>query len=325
MSYGFSPLRSSAADGPADRRTGSSAALSVGLLPRRSRISLGGYDFACMEEGSGEALLFIHGSLGTLLEFTPAVRHFARKYRAIAYSRRYHPPNSVDPREAEYTIPRHAEDLMGLLSALRIEPAHLVGSSWGAYVALFLATRHPHATRSIILGEPPVLPLLRRSPEGLDLLNRFLRETVTPSLTAFRRGSAIDGVRTFFDGVTGRSGAFDALTDATRQALLLSGEELRREFETPFDAYMPDLTLESLGSLTCPVLLLESERSPQLFHRILDELEAAIPRAERVVLPGTGHAMHTGNPDAYMRAIEHFLDRHSGDPMSPGAGAPEEL
>lgn len=75
------------------------------------------------------------------------------------------------------------------------------------------------------------------------------------------------------------------------------------------------LTLESLGRLTCP----------QLFHRILDELEAAIPGAERVVLPATGHAIHGGNPDATMRAIEHFLDRKSEDPMSPGAGAPEEL
>ncbi len=297
----------------------------VGLLPRRSRISLGGYDFACMEEGSGEALLFLHGSLGTLLEFTPAVRHFARNYRAIAYSRRCHPPNAADCPERDYTISGHAEDLVGLLSALRIESAHLVGSSWGAYVALFLATRRPHAARTLILGEPPVLPLLRRTPEGLDLLGCFLRGTVRPSLAAFRRGSAIDGVRTFFDGVTGWPGAFDSLTAATRQALLLSGEELRREFETPFDAYMPELTVESLGGLTCPVLLLESERSPQLFHRILDELEAAIPGAERVVLPDTGHAMHTGNPDAYMRAIENFLRRKPRDYTPPGAGAPEDL
>ncbi len=317
-------FRFSAAHAFPDRGTGSSLSPVDGLPARRSRISLGGYEFAFLEAGEGEALLFLHGSLGSFLEFTPVVRHFSRKYRAIAYSRRYHPPNAADVPEGEYTISGHAEDLAALLSALRTGSAHLVGSSWGAYVALFLATRRADAVRTLVLGEPPVLPLLRRTPRGRDLLELFLQETVKPSLAAFRRGSAADGVRTFFDGVTGRPGAFDALTAVTRQALLLAAEELRREFETPFEAYMPDLTPESLGGLRCPVLLLESERSPELFHRILDELEALIPGAERVVLPGTGHAMHTGNPDAYVQAIEQFLPGKPREETPPRAGKTED-
>ncbi len=286
--------------------TGNSA---VELFPPSGRLSVDGYDFACAEEGTGDPIVFIHGSLGTLLDFAPAVRHFAGNHRAITYSRRFHPPNAPGRSGAEYTIAGHADDLAGLLRALKIESAHLAGSSWGAYVALFLATRHPALIRTLVLGEPPVLPLLRRSPVGRDLLDIFQRETIQPSLARLRRGDDVAGVRTFVDGVTGRSGTFDALPVEARRLVMLSSRELRMEFETPVATYMPDLPVDSLHALTCPVLLLEGERSPKLFHLITDELELAIPRTERTIIPRAGHSMHAGNPDAYCRAVGRFLSR----------------
>lgn len=284
-----------------------------GVLSPPGWISLEGYRFACMEEGKGEPILFIHGSLGTYLDFSQAVRHFARKYRAIAYSRRFHPPNTVDSSDREYTIARHAEDLANLLPRLHIRSAHMVGSSWGAYVALFLATRRPALVRTLVLGEPPAFPLLRQSPEGSHLLDMFQRDTIQPSLAALRRGDGIDGVRTFVDGVTGRQGNFNTLPAEARHRLLLSAEELRMELDMPFETYMPDLTVESLKTLTCPVLLLEGERSPRMFHLITDRLACAIPRAERVVIAGTGHIMHAGNPGAHARVIGHFVRRYEQD------------
>ncbi len=282
---------------------------SAGSFPPVARILLGGYSVACMDEGKGQPLVFIHGSLGTFLDFAPAVRHFAPRYRAVTYSRRFHPPNAVEYSDREYTVARHADDLEALLDQLKIESAHVVGSSWGAYVALFLATRRPTLVRTLVLGEPPVFPLLARSPVGNDLLNRFTRETIQPALEDLRHGDGIDGVRLFVDGVTGRPGHFDSLPVKARRLLLLSAEELRREFETPLASYMPDLTIESLNALTCPVLLLEGERSPKLFHLITDELELAIPGTVRETIPGSGHAMHAANPEAYFRRVGHFLDR----------------
>jgi hypothetical protein len=57
----------------------------------------------------------------------------------IAYSRRFHPPNEIDPSDRTYAAERHAENLAALLGALDAGKAHLVGSSYGAYIILVLA------------------------------------------------------------------------------------------------------------------------------------------------------------------------------------------
>jgi pimeloyl-ACP methyl ester carboxylesterase len=48
-----------------------------------------------------------------------------------------------------------ADDLLALLRKLDASPAHLVGNSSGAYIALVFAMQHPEAVRSLVLGEPP--------------------------------------------------------------------------------------------------------------------------------------------------------------------------
>jgi pimeloyl-ACP methyl ester carboxylesterase len=53
--------------------------------------------------------------------------------------RRNDAPANPEP----YALQVHVDDLAGLVQALRVGPAHLVGSSYGAYVALSLALQHP--------------------------------------------------------------------------------------------------------------------------------------------------------------------------------------
>jgi pimeloyl-ACP methyl ester carboxylesterase len=286
-------------------------------FPAASWVSAAGYHFAFLEKGKGKPLLFLHGSLGTILDFTPAVHHFARGYRAMTYSRRFHPPNAPGNADTEYTVARHAEDVVALLDELHIESAHIVGSSWGAYVALFLALHQPRFVHSLVLGEPPILSLLRRTPVGRDLLNQFHGKTIQPSFAALRLGDTEGGIRLFVDGVTGKAGNFDNLPDRARQMLLLCAGELRREFETPVAAYMPELTVDSLNGVRCPVLLLEGERSRKLFRLITDELELALPNTERVSIARAGHTMHTRNPGAYFSAVTRFLRRHEREDRPP--------
>src|SRR6266540_1720193 len=60
-------------------------------------------------------------------------------YRVLVYSRRYHPPNPPQNDAQTYSPMLHAEDLAALLLQLDLAPAHVVGSSYGAYTALVLA------------------------------------------------------------------------------------------------------------------------------------------------------------------------------------------
>ena len=116
------------------------------------------------ECGKGEPLIFVHGALGDLHTFQPQAQTFATSFRIIAYSRRFFPPNAP-PRETDVDpLSNHVGDLRALITQLKATPAHLVGNSYGAYVALALAVDHPELVRGLVLGEPPVWPLLPPKP-----------------------------------------------------------------------------------------------------------------------------------------------------------------
>jgi non-heme chloroperoxidase len=279
------------------------------LLPIGTCITPGG-TFASVERGEGEPLIFIHGSLGSLLDFSRQMTLFGGSYRKLAYSRRYHPPNPPPAPGDEYTIRGHAADLEEIIRGCDAGPVHLVGSSWGAYVALALVLRRPELVCSLVLAEPPILPLLRRSSSGRILFDRFHRETILPSRTAFANGETEAGVRTFVDGIAGKKGSFDALPPKARMRLVEAGPELRAEFETPFDSYMPLPDVADLERVRTPVLLLEGDRSSKMFHLVQDELELAIPDAERMTIPRSGHSVHIENAHAFHEVVEDFLRRH---------------
>jgi pimeloyl-ACP methyl ester carboxylesterase len=278
---------------------------------RFGSLSVNGADLAYVEAGKGDLLLLIHGSLGSLSDFEEQITPFAEQYRVVAYSRRFHPPNAVDGAGSEYAADRHARDLELVLQSLGEKSAHIVGASYGAYVALLFSLLRPTMVRSLVLAEPPILPLLRLSPLGARLLEGFRREAIEPSVSGFLRKDPIEGVRHFVDGIIGRGGSFDAIPADVRERLLEAAPELKMEFTTPFDRYMPDLPAERLTALHVPTLLAGAERSPRFFSLILNELERTLPFNERVLVPRSGHAMNTGNPPFFNRTVLEFLSRHS--------------
>jgi non-heme chloroperoxidase len=272
-----------------------------------STFEVNGTSLAYTASGAGASLVFVHGTLGSLNDFEKQLAAFGPTYRAISYSRRYHPPNTVPPDAKEYSIAEHANDLREVISS-QGGAAHVVGSSYGGYVALTLALREPALFRSLTLCEPPVLPLLHRTTDGQKLFEAFVEHTVKPVCAAFREHDPRRGVACFVDGVTGQRRVFDKLPPEVQERLCDAAAGLRLEFLTDLAQYMPDICADSLSLLHVPVLLLEGRLSPRFFHVIVDELARAIPGAQRHVIPRTGHTMHSGNPEEFNRAVGRFLD-----------------
>jgi pimeloyl-ACP methyl ester carboxylesterase len=238
------------------------------------------------------------------------VQEFATSFRVIAYSRRFSPPNAP-PREKDVNpLSNHVADLQALITQLKAAPAHLVGNSYGAYVALALAVDHPELVRSLVLGEPPVLPLLPRTSVGKDVQQSWMTRVIEPSRKAFEGGSLQDGVRAFMDGICGNPGCFDKLPQARRTELVeKQGPELRSQFMTEPSAYMPPLDCGNLGKLARPTLLVTGERSPAMFLLITAELEGCLEGESQVMVAEAGHGMHSQNAAFYNHAVMAFLQR----------------
>jgi len=275
-----------------------------------------GASFECIEQGSGEPVVLIHGSVSDHRTWARLQPELARRFRAIVYSRRYHWPNAPIPDGADYAMVEQVDDLDALLDAVRARPAHLVGQSYGAYLALLLAIREPESVRRLVLAEPPVLPLFVNTPpkthELLEVLFRrprtaaaiiqFGAKGMGPATAAFKRGDLDSGLHLFGSVVLGRE-AFGRLSrrrmDQVR-ANLIPAEFLGSGFAPLSDA--------QVRGITHPTLLLGGERSPKLFGLLMDRLQELIPSVERAEIPGASHILHEDNPGAFLEKVAEFLD-----------------
>ncbi|MGI8731529.1 MAG: alpha/beta fold hydrolase [Solirubrobacteraceae bacterium] len=281
-----------------------------------------GAELAYREAGEGEPVILVHGTGSDIRCWEAQVPVLSGGHRVIAYSRRYAPPNVDIPAGADDRMHPHVDDLLAFMDAIDAAPAHLVGHSWGAFIALLAALRRPDRVRSLVLAEPPVVSLFlsnpprpgevarvlaRRPRTGLALL-RFAGGTLAPVQKALRRGDDEGAMQRFVDGVIGPAGL----------ARLPEGRlEQARDNVATFRAQMlgagfPPLSEDDVRSVRAPTLLLTGRDSPAFLLRLSDAPERLLPDARRAEVPAASHAMQEENPGAFNAAVVEFLGRGRG-------------
>ena len=271
-------------------------------------VFVNGTSLALLAKGSGVPVFFVHGSLADFRSWGPQMDPFSAKFRAIAYSRRFHYPNSVSDAGSDYSAAGHAADLGALIREVGPGPAHVVASSFGAYATFILAVHEPGLVRSLVIGEPPILPWLPGIPGGQESLDRFLSDAWEPARRAFKAGDREEGVRYFLNGVLG-PGSYEKFPPSARVGLLANAAEIMAE--TTSDGFFSPLDRREVSRIEKPVLLLNAEHSPRMFHLITDELARCLPRAARIIVPAASHSMHLDNPRLYNSSVLAFLEEHT--------------
>ncbi len=270
-------------------------------------VTVNGATFHYIEQGSGQAVVFVHGALGSYATWLGQIGPFSRQFRAVSYSRRYHDPNAWTGDGTDYTVSRHAEDLVALIEALGLAPAHAVGNSFGAYITLLAAIRRPELFSRIVLGEPSLLSWLKEIPGGQNEYDAYMTDTRLAARDAFRKGEMEEGVRLFVDGVIGSKGTFDRMPTAIQAGALRNAPELAAETAMPEPEYHTEITLRQVEGLRVPVLLVKGENSPRMFHLIIDRLAQVAPGVKQATIPATSHNIYYGNPLEFNRVVLSFL------------------
>jgi pimeloyl-ACP methyl ester carboxylesterase len=101
------------------------------------------------EAGTGTPVVFVHEFAGDFRTWEPQMRRFSRSHRCITYSQRGYPPSDIPDDAARYGQDVARSDVIALMDALKIEKAHVVGHSMGAYTALHVGIRHPQRCISV--------------------------------------------------------------------------------------------------------------------------------------------------------------------------------
>ena len=242
------------------------------------------------EEGQSPVIIFIHGGLDDYRCWQFQIDSFSKKYRAISYSRRFAYPNKwIGNVRTDNTIKDNAKDLVELIRKLDLAPAHLVGASYGAYIALYCASKNPELAKTMVLNEPPILSLLAGSPikEDVELLQRFITRVQRHNQDASKRGDFRKATQVAIDGIMDIENYFEKLPDEGKQFLMDNAKSLESELESTMSTFF---TVEDVKQITAiPTLLVKGELSPKYFLRIVDILSDNILNSEQIVIPNVSH------------------------------------
>jgi pimeloyl-ACP methyl ester carboxylesterase len=119
------------------------------------QIDAGGLTIGYREAGDGEPVIFLHGIGSGSAGWTAQLDHFGKRWRAIAWDA----PGYGGSGDLEGETPgtaAYADALAGLMDALGIERAHLVGNSLGSLFAGAFARRYRPRVRSLLLSDPAI-------------------------------------------------------------------------------------------------------------------------------------------------------------------------
>ncbi|KPP82463.1 alpha/beta fold hydrolase [Erythrobacter sp. HL-111] len=213
------------------------------------------------------------------------------------------------PPRVPYTLTDMADDAIGLLDALGIGRAHVVGGSMGGMIAQLMAVHHPERLLSLTsifstTGNPK---LPKAEKEAMDALTAPLESLDEETVVAhgMRVQRAIG------------SPAFRPDDEALRERVLKS---VRRSVYPPglprqLAAIIADGDRrERLSRITAPTLVLHGEADPLLKVEAGEDTAMAIPGARLVTIPGWGHDLPVELADrladeiaAHARAAEPAL------------------
>ncbi|MFY1110189.1 MAG: alpha/beta fold hydrolase [Methanosarcinaceae archaeon] len=186
--------------------------------------SVNGVELGYREFGSGEPLLLIMGFGGTMDMWNATfVECLAQDYRVISFDNRGIGYSSDD--DELFSPELLAGDAAGLLDALEIPQAHVLGTSMGASIAQEMAINHPEKVDKLILSSAAY---------SVSVPETFLLENLLRSCAV---NSDLDpAVRKQADANLKWNGTYEHLPEIRSKTLLLVGTD--DEF-TP-----PSITLE---------------------------------------------------------------------------------
>jgi 3-oxoadipate enol-lactonase len=239
------------------------------------------------------AVVFAHGfSLDTRM-WDGQFAAFAERYRVVRYDLRGFGRSAVPEAGVPY---RHDEDLLALLDALEIVQAALVGISMGGAVVLNVALAHPQRVSELVLAAS-ILPGFE-TPEF---------DAMTRPVWRLGRTEGPEAARELWLDCP----IFNVSNErpATREALrtIIAGYSGWNWTDRDPGTWAEPDCVAQLGRITTPTLVVVGERDLNDMRRMADALEAGIPGARKVVLPGLGHLPNMEDAVAFNDVVFDFL------------------
>jgi pimeloyl-ACP methyl ester carboxylesterase len=274
--------------------------LSTPIAHALRTVQVGDIAVAVQEYGEGEPLLVINGTSQSLGFWAEPAMAWAAQHRVITYDLRG--MGGSERGSGDITVASLAADALGLLEALGIDRAHVLGYSLGSAVAQELALAAPDRIASLVLY------CTWARTDG------FQRAMLTGLAHPWRTGdleAALGALGVAFSPQLLDSPEFGGLIEQLLP-LFPSTEQQIRTCAEQWDADLAHDTLDRLGGITAPTLVIAGEQdllTPPWHGR---QVADAIPGARHHLFtgPGSSHALGVERAEEFVPLVQGFLGEH---------------
>jgi aminoacrylate hydrolase len=250
-------------------------------------------------EPTAPPVLLVSGLGGMGKSWGPQLARFAERYRVILPDQRG--TGQSTRAENGYTTEQLAADMASLVEHLALGPVHVVGSSTGGAIAQYMALNHPRWVRSLTISssfarfdaysrrEFEVRRKMAADWDGRALYSGYSLFLFSPRFTREHPGSVAAWIE--------------------RAALHPAGPKDREIALERIDMIANHDTLERLGDIRQPVLVLCGSHNFCTPLPLSEEIARAVPGAELVIFEEAGELIELEREAEFFRRVSDFIAR----------------
>ena len=239
-------------------------------------------------------MVFIHGLGSSARDWEFQAAEFSKAYRVITFDLRGH--GQSDKPAGPYSMALFAADTAGLLRALGIDNAHVVGLSLGGGVAFQLAVDAPQMVKTLVIVNSAPELVVRSFRERLVVWQRL----AIVRLLGMRKMGEVLSQRLFVKPEQA----------ALRETFVARwAENDPRAYLAALRAMVGWSVTARLGSIQCPTLVIASDQDYTPLS-LKEAYTAQMPKARLVVIPDARHALPVEKPGPFNLALQEFLAKH---------------
>jgi pimeloyl-ACP methyl ester carboxylesterase len=253
------------------------------------------------QQGTGDPLILIPYLSADHACYAFQVAEYAKHFTCISLDLRG--TGETDKTEGVYTTEVLADDVAAFMRAMGIPKAHVSGLSLGAAIGMWLASKYPHAVKSLSLhsGWPKTDAYLRTVIEGFQVTAKAMGSVpemvvaalfpwcLTPELYAAKP----DYIKSLADFV--RSRPAQSLESFMQQSNAVIAHDAEAQ----------------LDWITAPTLITFGRHDVATSTRFADRMKRGIGKSELLIFEGCSHAPIYENVEEFNDKTLQFLKRHS--------------
>ena len=249
-----------------------------------------GINIAYTRTGGGKPpLILLHGLTANGACWATLAHAMQADYDVIMPDARGHGKSSVP--DYGYRYEDHANDVVGLIEALRLSHPILIGHSMGGLIAAVVASRNPKLLRCLILADPTFLsPKVQRAVRDSDVADRHRRYLTMPldDVVAEARSRHPDR-------------SLDTIERMARARLQTS--------LAAFDVLTPPNPnyMQVVRAIEVPSLLVIGGSAGVVSPDVAADLQRLNPRLQVEQIPEAGHGLHYDQPRRFAVVVKSFL------------------